>query len=433
MGMIPTGPARTAARRLLAAALLLGAPLASPAGAVIEEWENWSVAAYELDDENGLDDLHRGFSPWQDWEWRSYRQGARVGMGCATTQTWEVNLDAKLEQWLSRRVVVGYRHFQQEELGESVRLDEFSLGYRAPTGWWGGGTYRPSYDKQLHDAGLFAGWYGDSARWARFHLGFEDALNNFWEGRTEYIEDKERRRYETNPRELEITGLWREGGRWGVAARLAGVPTYARHLTPAPSDSALPSRLELAGWLGAVDAFGDAGRGWTVGLRARLKGCDRKEFLDETAVPGVFARYDFARLRDGLLRPWLDKRLAERWTLRVQGQARWSSEKHETPAGAHELATRHLGGMATVVWSLLPFLDVEGGLASDWVKVRQEGPPEMDFFTHGTRNESRAVVVVDLHWKGAHLVLIETFEGNNEGYQTVGFHDKGFAHLTIQF
>jgi hypothetical protein len=65
--------------------------------------------------------------------------------------------------------------------------------------------------------------------------------------------------------------------------------------------------------------------------------------------------------------------------------------------------------------------------------VRQEGPPELDVFTHGTRRESRAVVALDFHWNGAHLVLIESLEGDDEGYQTVGFHDKGFAHLTIQF
>jgi hypothetical protein len=408
------------------------------------------VSAYERDDENGLDDLLRGFSPWEDWEWRAAQQGARVGMGCATTETWEVDLDAKLQRWLSRRVGVGYRHLQQQELGESVAFDEFLLGYRAPTGWWGGGTYRPSFDKQRHDAGLFAGWYGDSAHWARAHLGFEDALNNFWEGRTEYIEDKERRRYEANPREIEVAGLWRDAGsrgpggagpgdagrgagRHGAALRAAWVPEYARHLTPVPSDSALPSRLELTGWLAAADLFAEAGRGWTLGLRARLKGCDRKDFLDETSAPGEYAAYDVGRLRDGYARPWGAKRLGGRWVLRAQGQARWSSESHDTPLGAHSLATRHLGGLATVVWGVWPFLDAEAGLAADWVRVRQEGPPELDVFTHGTRRESRAVVALDFHWNGAHLVLIESLEGDDEGYQTVGFHDKGFAHLTIQF
>jgi len=430
---------RSLAARSLGAALRLAAALgalagAAPARAAIEEYENWSVSAYELDDENGLDDLLRGFTPWEDWQWRASLNGARVGMGCATTQTWEVDLDAKLEQWLSRRVSVGYRHFQQEELGESVNLDEFRLAYRAPAGWWGGGTYRPSFDKQLHDAGLFAGWYGDSAHWARAYLGFEDALNNFWEGRTEYIEDKERRTYETNPRELELTALWREGDRWGAAARLAGVPTYARHLTPAPSDSALPSRLTLAGWYAGADLFAAAGRGWTLGLRARWKGCDRTDELDEGAGPdGGFAAYDVGRLRDAQARPWGAKALGARWALRIQGLARWSSETHDTPLGHHSLATRHLGGQATAVWEAWPFLSAEAGLAADWVDVEQDGPPELDVFTHGTRRESRAVFALDLHWRGAHLVLIESLEGDDEGYQTVGFHDKGFAHLTIQF
>lgn len=429
--------ARHPSGRSLGAAALLAAALAAspcaPARAAIEEYEDWSVAAYELDDENGLDDLMRGFSPWEDWEWRTAQQGARVGMGCATTQTWEVDLDAKLQQWLSRRVQVGYRHFQREELGESVTLDEFLLAYRAPDGWWGGGTYRPSFDKQRHDAGLFAGWYGDSAHWARAHLGFEDALNNFWEGRTEYIEDKERRRYTANPRELELSGMWRAADRWGAAARLDGVPTYARHLTPAPSDPALPSRLELSGWEMGADGFADGGHGWTLGLRARWKGCDRTDRLDETAVPGVYAAYDVGRLRDGYLRPWCAKRLGRRWSLRAQAQARWSSETHDTPLGHHSLATRHLGGLATAIWRMWPCLDAEAGLAADWVDVEQSGPAELDVFTHGTRRESRAVVTLDFHWRGAHLVLIESFEGDDEGYQTVGFHDKGFAHLAIQF
>jgi hypothetical protein len=267
----------------------------------------------------------------------------------------------------------------------------------------------------------------------RGYLGFEDALNNFWEGRTEYIQDLARRRYERNPRELELSGLWLDRGRGGLSLRLTGIPRYVRTLTPGPAGDGLASRLELAGWQGYADAFHDLGSGWAAGLRARLKGCDRKDYTGGAPGAVAYASRDFARLRDVYARPWLERRLGRGWRLRGLAQARWSSERHDAGAGAHVLETRHLGGMATVGAGPWTFLDLEVGLAEDWVRVKQRGPAALDAFTHGTRNEARAVIQVDLHRDGAHLVLIETFEGNREGYQTVGFHDKGFAHLVIEF
>ena len=54
-------------------------------------------------------------------------------------------------------------------------------------------------------------------------------------------------------------------------------------------------------------------------------------------------------------------------------------------------------------------------------------------FANGTRTESRLILSLDFRGEGVHLVLTETFETDNEGYQTVGNHDKGFAHLVLEF
>jgi hypothetical protein len=382
--------------------------LSGSAAAALEEFENWSVGARELDDENGLDALLRSFSPWDDWRWRENLQGARVGMGCATTQFWEVNLEVKMLRQVSDRVLVGFRSWQQAELGESVSWNEFSGGFRPVGRWWVGGTYRPSFEKEQHDAGLFVGYKRDWMSWVRLHLGFEDVLNNFWDDRTRYIEDKGRRVYISQPREWELRGMWREQGLGAVAVRGVVLPHYQRTFETAPSDPAPSTDRQLTGWLLRTDLVSDPLRRTVLGFRSRLKGTDRSQ-------------------------AWGQYRLSERWRFRAIGHARWSNETHFDGTRDHHIDIEQYGGMATVVWSTWRFLDIEVGVAAERVNVDQDAGPRFSYFTHGTRGESRAIIALDLHWNGARLILIESLEGNDEGYQTTGYHDKGFAQLVIEF
>jgi hypothetical protein len=423
-------------RRFSAAALLILAGEAftpAPASAAIEEFENWSIRRRELDDENGLDDLQRSPNPQAQWRWRELRQGARVGMGCATTEFWEVNLDAKVNRDVSDHVEAGFQLYQQQELGEEVDWTEFASAYRSSRGLWLGAGYRPSFEKEEHDAALYAGYRRSWTEWARLRVGFEDMLNNFWDDRTRYIEDKDRRVYENLPIELEIAGLWRRGVGPGVSVRLVLLPEYERHETPSPFRFATGEALETSGWLFDFDAIsGEGGRG-VFGLRARHKGTDRESStLPSTTIPDTSA-LDRARLRDIFVRPWGELRVGETWRLQGQLQARWSEETHFDGTRNHRLETQHLGGLASAVWSAWNFLDVEAGLAIDRVQVEQNAGPGYEVFSHGDRTESRAILSLDFHWNGARLVLIETLEGDDEGYQTVGFHDKGFVHLVIEF
>lgn len=370
---------------------------AGPAArAAIEEFENWSIGERERDDENGLDDLLRGFPPWADWRWRLLGQGARGAMGCATTERWEVNLDAKLRRQVTERLVVSYRHRQQEELGESVTWSEFGASYRWPAGLWWGATYRPSFEKESHDVGLFAGFQRDTLRWARLHLGVEDVLNDFWDRRTRHIVDKRRRVYARQPLEWDLSALvkWERGG---AAVRAVWLPDYEREATPAPSESLPPSRRRVSGALLDLDLIATRGAAWACGLRGRFKGADRLELELAGPASSVVVARDDARLRDLRLRPWFEWRHSSPWRLRGIAQAIWSSERHYDGAIGSRLETQHLGGLAVAIWEVRPFLDLEVGLGAERIHVRQTGPSERHFFTHGTRTESRAVVSIDLH------------------------------------
>jgi hypothetical protein len=410
----------------LAATIGLGGGVHPPAAlASLDEFENWSVVARELDDENGLDDLQRSFAPWEDWQWRDYRNGARVGMGCATTEVWELNLQTKIHHALAKRAEVTFDHVQQEELGESVVLSEFGGSWWTAGGIWMGAFYRPSFAKELHSAGLFLGYRESWERRFRLRLGFEDALNNFWDRRTRYIVDKSRRVYQKRPLEWELAGRWRRPGLGQLALRTVWLSEYRRSVTPAPSETLSASVRTSEGWLVFADVVTESGNRKSAGLRARVKGTNRRDIVS-TVV-------DHARLRDAYVRPWLDLAVSRRWRVRGVAQARWSSERHHDGTRDHVLETRHLGGMGTVVWSAFGFLDVETGFGVDRVHVDQDAAPEFEVVTHGTRTEWRAILSVDIHVEGARLVLTETFEGNREGHQTYGFHDKGFARLVIEF
>ena len=414
-------------------ALVLSACTPTPASAALEEFENWSIAARELDDENGLDDMHRSHPPVAEWRWRSLQQGARVGMGCATTEVWEVNLDAKLYRDVSGRVAAGFRLFQQQELGEEVSWTEFAGAFRPAGDWWVGAGYRPAFEKESHDAALYIGYRKSWTQWLRIRLGFEDALNNFWDDRTEYIEDKDRREYLKQPRELEVSALWREGTGRGASLRAVYLPEYERQFTPSPSAIEPGNLFTGKGWLFDLDLVTAERPAWTLGLRLRHKGTDREtQWLPSGTVPDTSGS-DVARLRDTYFRPWGEVRVADAWRLRSQLQARWSSESHLDGAREHLLETSHLGGTATAVWSATRFLDVEFGLGVDRVRVDQSAQSPYLSPTHGDRTESRAILSLDFHWNGARIVLLETLEGDNEGYQTVGFHDKGFAYLVLEF
>ncbi len=428
---MPVKPSSLAAAAVVALLLALSVTLPLPAAASIEEFENWSVAARELDDENGLDDLLRSFAPWSDWRWREHEIGARVGMGCATTEVWEVDLDVKLRHWLSPRVLAEFRSFQQEEIGERVSWTEFSGSYVAPGGLWLGAAYRPSFEKEAHDAALFAGLRRDGRHWASLRLGFEDALNNFWDERTRYIEDKERRVYDALALEWELMGEWQAESFGRTAWRVVRLPSYERSTEPAPGDASPESRLSVEGWLARVDWVTGHPDGLSLGLGARLKNADRASAFTATNPDSMWS--DEARLKDVYFRPWLDRALGRAWRARLLLQGRWSCETHFDGVRDHSLETRHLGGIGTVAWDAARFLTLEAGLGFDDVRVEQDAGPGYEAFTHGTRVESRAVIALDVHWNGGRLRLIETLEGDDEGYQTVGFHDKGFAQIVIEF
>lgn len=324
-----------------------------------------------------------------------------------------------------------FRSFQQEEIGEQVHWNEFAGSYAAAGGLWLGGAYRPSFEKEEHDAALFGGLWHGRERWARLRLGFEDALNNFWDERTEYIEDKERRVYDQQPFELEAASEWRTEGLGQIAARAVRLFPYERSVTPAPSDPSPESRLELSGWLATADWFAGAGSPLSGGLVARWKSVDREDSYHDVAADSSWA--DAAELRDFYLRPWLARSLGQDWTARLYLQGRWSRESHFDGAREHRLETRHLGGIGEVIWAPWRFLDIQAGLGVDDVQVEQDAAPAYQAQTHGSRVESRAILVLDFHWNGGRIALIETLEGDNEGYQTVGFHDKGFVQFSIEF
>ena len=164
-----------------------------------------------------------------------------------------------------------------------------------------------------------------------------------------------------------------------------------------------------------------------------MKGTDRTDVVGDRNQPGDTLAIDDAELRDTYLRPWLEYRISQHWGIRALGQARWSSETHFDGTRNNSLETQHLGGIATLVWSPWLWLDIEGGLGIDRAEVEQDAEGDFEFFTHGDRTESRAIISLDFHWNGVRIVLLETLEGDNEGYQTVGFHDKGFAHIVIEF
>ena len=80
-----------------------------------------------------------------------------------------------------------------------------------------------------------------------------------------------------------------------------------------------------------------------------------------------------------------------------------------------------------------PWLTGEFGYGHQRTTVRQDGPDSEQRFTWGTRSENRLYLIAELQTLGLRARFIETIELDDEGYDAVSDHDKGFIQIQADF
>ena len=82
---------------------------------------------------------------------------------------------------------------------------------------------------------------------------------------------------------------------------------------------------------------------------------------------------------------------------------------------------------------ILSWLTGELGYGHQRTTVRQDGPDSEQRFTWGTRSENRLYLIAELQTLGLRARFIETIELDDEGYDAVSDHDKGFIQIQADF
>ncbi|MCU0258597.1 MAG: hypothetical protein MUF56_06200 [Solirubrobacteraceae bacterium] len=431
---LPAALLRAALRGATAAlvALAFGAPAAS-AGS--EEYETFSVARVEEDDEFLLDfDLMRFPLDWRD-EWERGRPALRTSQGCLTSGQWVMDTELRLRAPLGERPYLGIELTERLGFYEDYRYFDFWFMFPGRYGTWGA-MFRPFFDKSRQDFALRWQAGADTLPLlARVTFGLEDGFNNLWAFRQSRLGDASAS-YEVHPYEpaLFARGL-HEGWRWEAGGKWL---TKGVRLRVEQADDPLAERQSLWG------ADAQAGVEFALlGGTAGLRGSGKQARSTEEAVPnpggappgpadslllGLGDAAHFRRLWtvEGELRRAFGRLRVRATALYQERDESWSAPQ---PEGTFHAVDR----LYTLDFSHplgATFTGRAGGMFARHSLTRTGHPYEA---YHPSRNESRIYLGLGARFGRVSLYGYEGIELDPESYDVWFVHDKGFLLLQTTF
>ena len=406
------------------ALLLCGALIALPraAHATAEEFSTFSAEQQEEDDESALDHLlTRLPREWRD-EWERAPRAFRTSEGCLTSGQWFQWTDLKLETALGKRATLGIDVLQRHD--NTVGYDDLALHFRFPVRVGRVAVdFHPMYDKSRQDFALTWDSGPDTSSlyvMARFTI--EDMLNNLWAWRQSRV-GNESEPYRRHPYEPEFAIVSRHA-RWRAEAG-------GRYLTPSEKQvlgysTYSPPRLQtLWGTLGWAALEAQA-----LGLSLEARG-ENKQALGTDQVTDYSSgdHHDFRREWSG------EFAAARALPRRFRIEARWiyeaRTEIYGPPTGPGRFDGLDRIGQLEVSHAFTPAWIARIGGLYDRIGYAREGTTP---YTSEVRNkESRAYVGLQGRFGNVSVQGIEGIELDQEPYQVVWHHDKGFLKLQCTF
>ncbi len=402
------------------------------AAADMSEFETWRMDVQDTDDEYPLDHLFSLFG--EDWQrdWRSAEQGMRLSNSCGTHEKWEIGIEAKLRRDLGGRFDIAYAYRKTDAFSHRIEWNEIALAWHGLNEHAIGFYYRPRFAKADHDLGLRYDWRPKKGQGFGIDLNLQRFVGNRI-AKKRSIEAEERWIYDKLPRFLSAWAAigGENGGRLALDAGLL-LPTERKHHPPAiwlPDPDYLHKlegarlRLDvrspmLGAWRGLLGAGWKRGRDETIPLVERVvlaKRIDRKTLW---------------------LRPKLQRDLNERWSASLLFEYRErfeDSEGEDLPDEGYHYAARSRSWQAGLAWRVNDRFRMDFGYAGSGIDVRPGGDPDWigEEYRHFDRDENRLYLTLDYRWKGVALLFTETFELDEEPYDSFLFHDKSFFQIMI--
>jgi hypothetical protein len=405
---------------------ILGFLATAPVHASIEDFESWDIGAEEGDDEYGLDAYFLSFSPEWESEWVFAPEGARSSMGSTVNEVWEMRNEIRLLRDLNPNLRFAYSFVQNE--GLTIEDEQHCVGLEIErAGFWFGPFARPSSSKERLDAGLVARRAWSSGGRIDVSYSFEDWNSDHTNGRStvegrtvvDFIDPA--REWRAGARQV-----WR-GSRW-IAVESAWLGEFRRDIEPPAASGKVPLRRVTGG--NQVTLRGQIDPAESVVLdflaeRKESRVADFPELLGTTTD----LRRDAWKVRARLSHP-LPAEFLGRWGV----QAREGVERDAAPApDAYRLELDDIVATAGVRRRVTSALTAEFGYGYQATDVAQSGPESLQRFSWGTRTENRLYLIAELRAAGLAFRFIETIELDDEGYDAVSDHDKGFLQIQAGF
>lgn len=415
-------PALSRAGLLATVGFLLGGP---PAAASIEDFESWDLGAREGDDEYGLDSYFLAFSPEWESEWIFAAEGVRSSMGSTVNEIWEMRNEFRFRRDLGPRSRLVYGFVQNQ--GLTIDDEQHRVGLEVERGGvWFGPFARPHTSKERLDAGLLARRAWSTGTEVQLSLSFEDWNSDHTNGRSG-IRDRTYVDFIDPAREwrVRVRQKW-SPSRW-LALDGAWLPEFRRRFQPNPSSGDPDFLRFLRGSSLSLVGSVDPHRAVALELAAERKVSRVADFPDD-GFPAVDLRRDAWRVRSRLTHA-LPAGLQGRWGLQFNEE----HERDRASGARYELGIDDLVATVGLRRKMTSWLTLEGGYGHQQTDVSQEASRQQRRFTWGTRTENRLYVVVELATPGLRCRLIETIELDDEGYDAISDHDKGFVQFQAVF
>jgi hypothetical protein len=406
----------------LAVLLLLGLLVPRRAHATLEEFSTFDVEVQEEDNKTILDHLlARNPVQWRD-EWERSAQAFRTSQGCVTSGQWVEFTDLKVESALGERARLGVLYTQRFDNTESY--DDLALLFRYPIRV-GRATveFHPSFDKSRQD---FALNWDTGPDTSAFYLSatfvVEDMLNNLWAWRQSRVGNASEP-YVRHPYEPELEMISRhDHWRLDLGGRYLSPSTKQVQGFSSADTLRLVTLWGAIGWAAVeADAFG-------FHWQART---DNKQALS-TDQPVDFSTGDNHNFR----RQWsCEAAVSKDFSPRYFALARWlyegRTEIYGAPAGPGRFDALDRVGQLEVGRVLNPRWRLRVGGLYDRIAHDREG------ITPGSSQagpkRSRAYISLQGRFGKVSIEGTEGIQHDQEPYQVVWHHDKGFLKLQTTF
>ncbi len=404
-----------------------------PSYADMSEFETWRMDLQDANDENALDNLQARHPLTWRRDWLATDTGMRLTNSCGSHEKWEVALEAKIQRELSSTFYLSYAYSKTETFSHRIDWNEVALDWRHGSGRSLGFFYRPRYAKADHDLGVRLQWRSDHLHGVGLDFIFQRFVNNRIAKKSSVLAE-ERWIYVKTPKFLEFWLLADSGETSRMEFRAAMLtPTHRTH-HPA-SVYFLPEDYEekLEGGRVQVELISPRLGSWWASMSA---GGKWGSFEINPLMAGLEIQAKSTNRETLWFRPSLNKELSSKWQAEILFEYR---EKHEESSGpelpntGYQYSNYSRSWMTGLRWKAGPRFNMDFGFAGSGVSIWPSSDPDWisEDMCHSSRNENRLYLTLDYRWKGIALLFTETFELDDESYDSFLFHDKSFFQIMI--